>query len=42
MEEWDPATNDFVLSVTVAGGQTKTNILKLYVLHVKNIIVNSV
>jgi hypothetical protein len=41
MEEWNPAVNDFVLRLVAAGEQTKTNIPKLSVLHVKNIIVNS-
>ena len=40
MEEWDPVLNDFVLGAIAAGEQIRTNILRLYALHVKNIIVN--
>ena len=42
MEEWDPVINDFVLRCNSCWGTNKNKHLKLYVLHVKNIIVNGV
>jgi hypothetical protein len=41
MEEWDPASNDFVLRCIAARGE-QISMSKLSVLHGKNIIVNSV
>ncbi len=42
MEEWDPANNDFYWDIIAAGGEQTTSMSKLSVLHVKNIIVNTV
>jgi hypothetical protein len=43
MEEWDTVINDFVLrNVTAAGEPIRTNILRLYTLHMKNTTVNIV